>query len=456
MEYCHLNKGVVQTFDQAPLLVLKADWILPVTSGPVNDACILIRGNKIEKIAYANSLPKILENKECHIYDYGKALIMPGLINLHTHLEHTDLRALAVESDFLDWLPGLMSATAKWSFEDRARCAQMGINEIISAGTTLVVDCSYNGASVKVLAESGLRAIVGLETFGVDESSAKKQWQQWLQNRDMLIRDKAVAKAFQNQLLNIVAAPHSTYTVCPALWREAYKWSKENDSILLTHLAESGAEYNWFKNEDEGLKRFLIGAFSRIDPDFALNYERVVRWKNSPSSPVEHLHKIGILTDKLLAAHVVQVDDNNIEILKQTNVAIAHCPRSNQILRCGRAPMEKFLNKGIRIGFGTDGAGSTGDLDLLSEASFAQRLHQNYAKINAKEIVEFLTIKAATCLNLDDKVGSLEPGKLADLAIFSMPETINFNNSENLYELLTGNRQKAIAVYVDGKKVEVS
>ena len=443
----------------ANLLVLKAAWVLPMDQAAIKDGGVLIAGNCIEQIVPECDLSKSLAGREHQVYDYGQAIILPGLINLHTHLEHTNLRHLAKETAFLEWLPGLMKEAAKWSFDDRAESAKAGIAEIMTSGTTCVVDWSYSGASVKALAASGLRAIIGLEIFGVNEAAANETWQQWLARYEKLLEDDSIAQATKQGRISITAAPHAPYTVCPALWRKSKEWAETNNRTLLTHVAESEAEYNWFHNNDESMKQFLIAAFSQRDPDFSNFYEKQIVWKAENLSPVQHLDKHGLLADNLLAAHAVQIDDLDINLLRSANVAIAHCPRSNKMLKCGKAPLEKLLDKGLAVGLGTDGAASSGDLNLLTEARYVahgQQKSQQAKKLSAKQILELLTIKAAACLGLENKLGSLTPGKWADIAVFSAVKGKSINNSDtviNHYEMLLSGQLAAKALFVNGVKV---
>ncbi len=439
------------------ILILKAAWVLPMDTVAMPNACILIKGKHIEGVVAEGGLGKALNGRRHLAYDYGQAIILPGLINLHTHLEHTNLSGLAQETAFLDWLPKIMQATSKYSFDDRASAAHKGIAEIMASGTTYVVDCSYNGASLKPLAQSGLRAMIGLEIFGVNESAAKDQWQQWLSKHASFLEDETIAKAVKQERLSITAAPHAPYTVCPALWREALEWAQKNDLMLLTHLAESQAEYDWFNLQDEKMKQFLINAFSQRDPGFADLYDCQMRWKGDFLSPVAHLQKQGLLTDNLLAAHAVQVNDHDIALLKLANVSVAHCPRSNSKLQCGWAPLEKLLARKLRIGLGTDGAASSGDLNLLSEARFAQNLHRQHKssiEFSAQQMIELLTIKAAACLGVDDKLGSLTPGKFADLAVFALPEGESLSKfAANPYEALMSGKFQLKTLMVNGEKL---
>ncbi len=441
------------------LTVLKARWILPMSSPPLQHRSIIISGNTIENIVPEDQLSQFIAGREYILHDHGNAIILPGFINLHTHLEHTSLRALAKESAFFDWLPRLMEITAGWSTENRVNSAISGVKESIAAGTTFVVDFSYNGASIMPLAQLGMRAVIGLETFGVDESAAEQRWQHWLEHRNTFMAKPSVQTALQQQRIAITVAPHAPYTVCPALWRKAKIWSKEHNLPLLTHLAESKEEFKWFHSEDTDLKQFLIYAFSKRIPNFAEVYETDTAWKGSNHSPVEHLHKHGLLADNLLAAHCVQINDFDIDLLKIANVSIAHCPNSNVTLKCGRAPLEKLLANHVRVGLGTDSAASSNNLNLLNEAAFALKLHRSYLanfELAAKQALDLITIKAAQCLGLEDKLGSLQAGKLADIAVFALPKntkTLEFESGGDLYSLLIQGLCRLERLLIDGSTV---
>ena len=160
------------------------------------------------------------------------------------------------------------------------------------------------------------------------------------------------------------------------------------------------------------------------------------------------------MSDNLLAAHTVQINDQDIALLESCAVAIAHCPRSNIKLKCGKAPLNKILRSKLRIGLGTDSSASNDDLDLLAESRFAIELHQtDDFKLSAKQMIEYLTIKAAQCLNMEEKLGSLEEGKFADLAVFSVLE--KRINEDDPYELLLFAGAKVQALFIDGREVIV-
>jgi 5-methylthioadenosine/S-adenosylhomocysteine deaminase len=164
-----------------------------------------------------------------------------------------------------------------------------------------------------------------------------------------------------------------------------------------------------------------------------------------------------LLADNLIAAHVVQVNNQDIALLKDAGVAVAHCPSSNITLKCGRAPLEKFLANKIPVGLGTDSAASSNNLSLLSEANMAIELHKSYKTdlvLNAQQAIALVTIKAAECLGLDDKLGSLEPGKWADVGVFTLQKnSITGKPVLNPYESLVQGLCQLEDLFVNGQSV---
>jgi len=438
--------------------ILEAAWLLPITSPPIKNGGVLIAGSKIEGIAKKQDLSRLLVGKDFTRRNYGPAIILPGFINLHAHLEYTDLQTLSAAGGLFSWLPRLMAATSNWSELDRIQSIRKGIKEIMAAGTTFVVDNSYSGASIKELARSGLRGLVGLELFGVDQSTSDKQWQRWQERLQELLSDPAVKQSQKEQRIDITVAPHAPYTVCPTLWRHAEQWAKLNNQTVLTHLAESEAESDWFSGSETVLTQFLVGAFGRLDPQFADLYQEIMIWKEGNLTPVEHLYRHNLLGENLLAAHVVNVSDEDIKLLKDNNVAVAHCPRSNTRLGCGRAPLGKFFKNGLRVGLGTDSKASNDDLDLLAESRFATEWHKKHGdelQLESQDIVELLTIKAAACLNREDELGSLAQGKLADIAVFALSDDQRFHQTEaDPYDLLFNGSAKLQALFVNGTEIK--
>jgi 5-methylthioadenosine/S-adenosylhomocysteine deaminase len=216
--------------------------------------------------------------------------------------------------------------------------------------------------------------------------------------------------------LLITIAPHTPYSVCPELIRKSLAWSRERKLPLFIHIAESEAECQWIAAGNADLDQFLIKAFRREKlPELS--------WRGHGLSPVKHLEHHGLLADNVLAAHVVQIDDSDISALCSHKVSAVHCPRSNSRLRNGVAPLSKLIKSGVQLGIGTDSCASTDDLNVLAEARFAWDLARAVDKSfseSAEKSIYYLTLGAASALNIQDQLGSLEPGKKSDFAIFSI------------------------------------
>ena len=388
------------------------------------------------------------------------AIIVPGLINLHTHLEYSLLPRFQSGLRLLPWTQELIKAVADWQPEDWMASARLGALQAVSHGTSFLVDSSYSGSSAVAIAESGLKGLVGLELFGIDESKAEKSWSLWLEKLGRLVDPAAgaLSSAIEHARLAVTVAPHAPYTVCPALWKLAHAWALKNKQLVLTHLAESNEECSWFVNDNKEMWQHLQFAFSGRRATSALS-ESTVSWKQGGCTPVGHLAKHGLLDDHLLAAHAVEVSDKDLAQLASHAVTVAHCPRSNAYLKNGLAPLEKMRRLGIKVGLGTDSLASCQDLDLLAEArcaiAFSKALNPN-STFGARQALECITLKAADYLNKASEFGSLEPGKKADLAVFQInSQTVNSaaNNDADPYDLIVYGDSRLLELYVDGKSV---
>jgi len=449
---------------QAIATLLQSKWILPIESEPIENGSLLIVDGKIEAIFEQGKSPssiseklngKIPNVKKINVVDYGNAILLPGFINLHTHIEYSYIRGLDADNGLFAWMRLLMEKSALLQPGDFERASQLGLREAALTGTTCLVDSSYAGTAAKAIAQAGLRGIVGLELFGVDEEAAENDWSNWLAKLDRVqnTNDPSLALALKNGTVQLTVAPHAPYTVCPALWRKAQEWAKSRHTILLSHLAESDNECQFLKGTDGVVDEHLRFAFGRAnykgDPVKSAN-----AWKGQGLNPVQHLKKNDLLDDHLLAAHVVKIAKEDIQDLKEANVAVAHCPRSNARLRNGRMPVELLSAGDLRYGLGTDSLASTDNLDLLEEARFALDLHRAFnptEKLDFEWAVKRITLDAARCLKLEDQLGSLKQGKAADLAVFRMPS--RQAGETDPYALLITGQCRILDLYVDGMPV---
>jgi len=329
----------------------------------------------------------------------GQALIMPGLIDGHTHLPMTLFRGLADDLPLHAWLEQhvwpaehrfLNPETVRWG-------TRLGAAELIHSGVTTCCDMYFFEDSVaEAVREAGLRAILGQAVIEAGSAGADVE-------RMVADVERFVERWRANERIVPAIAPHAPYTVSPDLFRRLHALSERLDVALLTHLAET---------QDES--RDIVARYGR--------------------TPARHLAELGVLDGRLIAAHCVWVDAEEIELLAARQTGIVHCPRSNLKLASGIAPVPDLLRAGALVGLGTDGAASNNELDLLSEIQVAALIHKGVRldplAVPARAALEMATIGGARALKLDHLIGSLEAGKRADLIIVDLDE----NNLVPLYD----------------------
>ncbi|MGD9680976.1 MAG: amidohydrolase family protein [Candidatus Obscuribacterales bacterium] len=397
-----------------PTFSLESAWVLPMEGPPLSRARITVSGSRIESLTGGSSPNPPL------------TLVIPGLINLHSHLDYSALTNLNPDSDsdsaLLPWIERLVQASRQFSRDDFRASALEGASRAALSGTTFIADSSYSGASAHALARTGLKGIVGLELFGLDESHAEKTFSAWQDRLDTLESDpdSDLEEALGEGRVSLTVSPHAPYTVSPALWRLADRWAEKRNMPVLAHLSESQEECDWLAGACEELDLFLMSVLPGDEKEKE-NLLASIAWKGKGLSPVEHLAEHGLINHRLLAAHLTRASRKDIDTLALNGAAAAHCPRSNLRLGNGRAPLQAMREAGLKVGLGTDSLASCDSLSLLDEARFALRLHGQAGTSGVLSYLELATIEAARALAIDAETGSLVPGKAADLCVIDLP-----------------------------------
>jgi 5-methylthioadenosine/S-adenosylhomocysteine deaminase len=385
-------------------LLLTADWILPVASAPVRDGAVRVRG---ERIAWVGKRAEAERDRATvppgRRIDLGRAAILPGLVNAHTHLELTVLRGYTEDLEFAPWIRRLTSA--KYQKLDPAAyraSARWGALEAIRSGVSTVADGSDSGQVLDILIESGLRGIVYHEVFGPDERELPASMEGLKRALDAM-----APRATERVRLGV--SPHAPYTVSPALFRAVAGLALERGLPMMVHAAESRSE--------RLLLRDGTGPFA--DALAA----RGIAWKAPGLSTIQYLVDLGVLRARPLLVHAVDVDLEDLQEIRRHGAAVAHCPKSNAKLASGIAPLGAFLEHGVKVGLGTDGAVSNNVCDLIEESRFAVLLQRatraaegGGPALEARAALRLMTLGGAEALGMDGDIGSLEPGKLADVA----------------------------------------
>jgi 5-methylthioadenosine/S-adenosylhomocysteine deaminase len=327
--------------------------------------------------------------KAAQTIDAGGKVVMPGLINTHTHAAMVMFRGLGNDLALMDWLQKyIFPAEAKTVSPDFVRIGtQLAVLEMIQSGTTMYADMYYFEEEVaKVTKAAGLRGVLGQTVIEFPVPDAKTP-------ADALKRTEAFARQFDHdELITPSIAPHSVYTLDAATLKAVSDMAKRLNIPIQIHLAETAAE---------------IG----------LSQER------HKMRPVAFLDSITFWTGTTLGAHGVWINDDEIALLKQRGVGIANNPESNMKLASGTAPVMKYRAAGVNVGIGTDGAASNNDLDMfeaMRQAAFQQKLvTMDPTAISAADAIEMATLGGARALGRN-KLGSIAPGMLADIIVVDL------------------------------------
>jgi 5-methylthioadenosine/S-adenosylhomocysteine deaminase len=352
------------------------------------------------RVAHVGSAAIVLrENPDLAVEDRGDEIIVPGLVDAHCHLEWSLLDGLLPPGGFAEWLGRLLPLRLRMLPGDYATAARLGALRALQAGTTTIADSGPTGAGAAALAESGLRGLIHLEAFGREQGAAATA------TADRIADEVAALDGAVGARGRVGVSPHAPYTVGPALWGALRAHPGLAHRPWATHLAESADEERVIATGDGPLGELFAAA--GLAPG---------RWQGRPGEgPVARVTAAGVTAPGLIAAHCVRLGDEDPEALARAGVSVAHCPRSNAHLRCGRAPIEALREAGVAVGLGTDSPASGGDYDLRAEARACRRAHAGVIDIDDGTALRLITIDAARAIGLDHEVGSLAPGKRADL-----------------------------------------
>ncbi len=367
------------------MTVVSADWVVPVEGAPIRAGAVEIGDDgTIVAVGAAAELGAGTHYEGC--------VIVPGFVDAHSHIEYAVYAGFGDGLPFVPWIGMHVQRKEALAFADMVAIATVGAHECLRSGVTTIGDCSFSGAAATAASATGLRAIVYLEVFGRDAAAVDRY-------HELHAR---VADAFGDRVVPGVS-PHAPYT-CTL---EVYRACAALGIPQATHFAESAAEREWLVH-GSGDWSPLAGLL--VPPP--------------GETGIRLLAAEGLLTPQLAAAHCVHVDEEEIELLAAGGVGVAHCPRSNGYLGCGTAPVRELLEAGVAVSIATDSPASTPSLDLFEEVRTAIVAARSRAQrpdaMSAAEALELATLGGARVLRLDDRIGSLVPGKQADLAVISL------------------------------------
>ncbi|RJQ47740.1 MAG: amidohydrolase [Gaiellales bacterium] len=387
------------------ITILRSDWVLPIASEPVQDGAVAVEGELIKAVGPAAEVMGAFAGAK--VLDFHDSILLPGFINCHSHVEYSVFRGLIDDKNFGAWILDFIDYRSLLGEADHVASARLGASECVASGITTLADGMYFGASIDAIRDAGLRARIYQEAFGLDDHRLEEDMAALAARLDEL-------EGMAGGLIEIGVFPHAPYTVSANHYRAIAELARERGLKIATHLAESRAESTYIKSGTGVLAHDLR---EKVGWDYISREPFGV-------SPVKYLQQWSVYGPDVLAVHCVNAGPRDIDILAKSDVAIAHCPKSNAKLGCGVAPLPAFLEAGIRVGFGTDSPASSNIMDIFGEMRTAIFLHramrQDATVLGAAECVQMATLGGARALGMEDAVGTLEPGKQADIIVVDM------------------------------------
>lgn len=353
----------------------------------IENGAVLIEGDTIAAIGDREELTRLHPGARVLHREHG--LVMPGLINTHTHAAMTCFRGLADDLPLMRWLEEtIFPREARLTDEIVYLSSLIGLCEMIRAGTTSFCDMYlFSEAVIRATDQAGVRGWLGEVLYDFPSPCYGEL------DNGFALMDRLLATWRDHPLITITVNPHAVYTCSPELLTRLGRMAADHDALYHVHLSETADEVKTCRDR----------------------YGR---------SPVHHLEDLGLLGPRVLAAHCVVLDPGEIALLARRRVKIAHCPESNMKLASGTAPAVEMLAAGLCLSIGTDGPASNNDHDLFGEMNTMAKVHKltrmDPTVMSGDQVLWAATRGGAEALAADHLIGSLEPGKKADLIVLDM------------------------------------
>lgn len=376
---------------------------------------IFISDNIIESITSSKKIKEVTLKEEKEVdkktnttIDCSNKIVIPGLINLHTHIAMHSLRGLCDDEELNLWLKKVVEKESKFDESTIAKNSESAINEMIRYGTTTFVDMYYPiKPIIKVAKEKEIRCILGSAIYSL-LGNENKQFNETIK----LIKNANKVSNFDNNgdktngMAKVVFAPHSIYTCSEKLLKKVSKYCNDEKQIKIIHLAET-------------------------------RNERVECFKKHKKLPLEYLDSIGFLDSNTILVHSIWLTKGELDIIKKRNCKIVHCPVSNMKLASGGVmPLTEMHNRKILVGLGTDSVVSNNNLDMFEEMKVCGLLHKQHrwdaTAAPVQKILDMTTIDAAKIIGMESQLGSIEKGKFADIITLEMKDNLLDTTKKNV------------------------
>jgi len=402
--------------------LITARWVIPVIprDNIYEHYAIAVHKNRIVDILPTDQA--VAKYQADTVTELNDHVLIPGMINAHGHAAMTLLRGYADDLSLMDWLNDyIWPVEVKWVDYDFVRDGTaLAIAEMLRSGTTCFAELYFfPDAAAQAMLEAKIRAQI---CFPIVQFPSA-----WAKNEDDYLHKGLQVHDDQrnNELINTAFGPHSPYAVSDKLLHRVLVLSEELDIPVHIHLHETRQEV-----------------------------EEAV--ENTGKRPLQRLADIGLLSPRLQAVHMTQMTDEEIDLFSENSVHVIHCPESNLKLASGFCPVHRLLNKGVNVALGTDGAASNNDLDMFSEmktaALMAKAVTGDATVLDAHQALRMATLNGAIAMGLEEQLGSLEVGKLADLVAVDLSHLESLPVYNPLSQLVYAHRGNRVShVWINGE-----
>jgi aminodeoxyfutalosine deaminase len=367
-------------------------------------------------------------NLETKVIDWGSAIILPGLVNAHTHLELTKVQRPAQKpAGFTEWLSMLIRQRQEWTPEDYLASTRQGAQLALASGTTLLGDISAGGSSWEALKSERLRKVVFEEVISLRPEKAGEM---------ASALEQRLARVASDALLTSGISPHASYSVSPELFRKAADIARRRSLRMAIHVAETIPEIEFLESGRGEFRGFLAGLDALPDT-----------WQPPGCAPVLFLERLGILKQPGILIHGNYLDDESMARILGGGWSVVFCPRSHSFFGHAQHPVRRLLDMGINVALGTDSLASNQSLSILDEMRF---LYRDRKDLKCDEIIRMATLNGAVALDFCGLLGRLRRGFWADMTILQLPEEMRDRHVEE--QILEG-AGECLATVVQGQIV---
>jgi cytosine/adenosine deaminase-related metal-dependent hydrolase len=376
------------------MITYRASWILPIASPPIRDGWLTVENGRVREAGSGRP--------PAGGVDLGSVVLLPGLVNAHTHLELSWLRGRIppAADGMTGWVRRMLAARRAATRDDPIGIAA-GVAEARASGTALVGDVTNSLDPVPILRGAGLSAHVFYELLGFNATDPDRQAADAMQR----------AADLESERVRTSIAAHAPYSVSPALVRAIKREAEARRRVTSIHAGESAEELAFLRGGGGPWRVFLEGAGAWND-----------RWSVPRCGPIEYLDRLGVLDERTLVVHCVQLDEGELARVAARRATIVACPRSNAWIGVGAPPIDRFYASGARVVVGTDSLASVGDLNVFSELAALRSLAPS---IPASRLLDSATRAGAEALGFAGELGTLEPGTRAEVIAVDVPAGIS-------------------------------